>query len=138
MPAAGRSARRSPASTDSGPITVISGQTVTGLRITNPSGPCIFGSNVSNVHISNNWIGPCGDTAAGSGVELDKGSTVTVDHNHFEDVASAFHVSGTGAGDSNVVFENNYATKVRGPAPNGKVIPIRQHHWGRESQSSAT
>ncbi|MFZ3229446.1 MAG: PPC domain-containing protein, partial [Pseudobdellovibrio sp.] len=52
----------------SGPITVTSGQTVTGLQISNPSGPCISGSGVSNVHIYNNKIGPCGPNADGTGI----------------------------------------------------------------------
>jgi hypothetical protein len=40
--------------TPSGPITLSSGQTVTGLQISNPNGPCINGVGVNNVHIYNN------------------------------------------------------------------------------------
>src|SRR5512133_234283 len=78
---------------ESGPITLTSGQTVTGLHITNPDGPCVSGSQVTDVVITNNRIGPCGPTSDGVGVSLYDVSAVTIDHNHFEDVASGFYVA---------------------------------------------
>ncbi len=106
----------------SGPIVLTTGQTITGLHITSDSGPCIQGSNVSNVHIHDNRIGPCGDGNQGNGVAVENVSGLTVDNNHFEDVASALYAVGTGNGDSNIVFERNLAIKVRGPMPRGQMV----------------
>jgi hypothetical protein len=110
----------------SGPITLTSGQTVTGLHITNPLGACIVGSGVTNVLITNCRIGPCGDSSEGVGISLEGASSITVDHNHFEDVASAFYVLGSGSDDHDIVFRHNYATEVRGPMPRGQLVQFNQ------------
>jgi hypothetical protein len=104
----------------SGPITLSSGQTVTGLSISNPSGACITGSNVSNVHIYNNKIGPCGPDSSGNGIAISGNAhDITIDHNSFDDVASAAYVVN---GTNNIVFSNNYASRIRGPMPRGQLI----------------
>lgn len=108
--------------TDSGPITVLDGMEVTGLRISNPSGPCIVGSHVSGVHIHDNQIGPCGPTADGVGIAIEDGSDVLVDHNCFDDVAGALYVDGSAAPVNDVVFHHNRATGIRGPMPRGQLV----------------
>ncbi|MFM9882897.1 MAG: hypothetical protein ACKVQT_07715 [Burkholderiales bacterium] len=105
--------------TPSGPITLTSGQVVTGLQITNPSGPCINGSGVTNVRITNNKIGPCGSTDTGVGVNLYQAGGIRVDHNSFDDIASALYVI---QGGNDIVFEQNHATRIRGPLPRGQMV----------------
>ena len=106
--------------TPSGPITLVSGQTVTGLSISNPNGPCIYGNGVSNVHIYNNKIGPCASNVNGVGIDIENGThDITVDHNSFDDVASGLYaVSST----NNIVFDHNFATRIRGPYPRGQMV----------------
>jgi hypothetical protein len=105
--------------TRSGPITLISGQTVTGLSISNPNGPCIQGSGVSNVHIYNNMIGPCASTASGVGINLAGARDITIDHNSFDDVASGLYAANS---TNNIVFDHNSATRIRGPMPRGQLV----------------
>ncbi len=106
--------------TPSGPITLTSGQVVTGMHITNPSGPCINGSGVTNVRITNNKIGPCGPADTGVGVNLyQAGTNIRVDHNSFDDIASALYVI---QGGNDIVFEQNHATRIRGPFPRGQMV----------------
>ena len=107
--------------TTSGPVTVVSGQTVTGLRISNPNGPCIYGNGVSNVHIYNNKIGPCGPSSDGTGVNFYNVHDVTVDHNSFDDVAGGIVVD---KGTNNIVFHHNIATRIRGPFPRGQLAQL--------------
>jgi hypothetical protein len=102
-----------------GPVTVYSGQTLTGRQISNPNGPCIQGDNVSNVRIYNNKIGPCGPSANDAGIVLSNAHDIMVDHNSFDDVAGGlFVVDST----NNIVFDHNYATRIRGPFPRGQII----------------
>ncbi|MDP3844797.1 MAG: right-handed parallel beta-helix repeat-containing protein [Oxalobacteraceae bacterium] len=103
-------------------MTLSAGQTVTGLHITNPNGPCIQGSGVSNVHIYNNKIGPCGPDMEGVGVLIQNNAhDVSIDHNSFDDVASALYaVSST----NNIIFDHNYATRIRGPYPRGQLVQL--------------
>jgi len=106
--------------TASGPITVTSGMTIQGLHITSTTGPCIRGSGVSNVRITNNKIGPCAPDASGIGVSFDGGShDVRIDHNLFDDVASAYYTVGNG---NNNVFDHNLAKRVRGPGARGQMV----------------
>ncbi len=108
--------------TPSGPVTLTSGQEVTGLHITSTDGPCISGSGVTGVLIHDNRIGPCGPTAEGVGIDLFDASDVRVDHNAFDDVASAFYVNGQGGGGNDLVFDHNLATRLRGPFPRGQIV----------------
>src|SRR5690349_16060933 len=90
----------------SGAVTVTSGQTVTGLSISNPSGPCIQGTGVSNVHIYNNKIGPCGPLASHPGILIQRNAhDITVEHNSFDDVAGGMLING---GTNNIIFDHNY------------------------------
>jgi parallel beta-helix repeat protein len=106
--------------TPSGPITLTSGMTVTGKAISNPNGPCISGSGVSNVHIFNNKIGPCAAGELGVGILIQSGShDVTVDHNSFSDVATGLYVV---TSTNNIVFDHNFSTLIRGPMPRGQMV----------------
>jgi hypothetical protein len=109
--------------TDSGPITLSTGQTVTGLHITSSSGPCILGNNVSNVHITDNLIGPCGPDASGVGIELNNSQQAHIDHNSFDDVASGFYAY---QGTDGFVFDHNYAQRIRGPFPRGQIVQFNE------------
>ena len=121
-PAAGAS---SATHTPSGAITLTSNQTVTGLRISTTSGPCINGNGVSYVHITNNIIGPCGPGANGVGINLYGSSNVSVDYNSFDNVASGlFANAGAGVTTNNIVFVHNYATRIRGPFPRGQIAQL--------------
>lgn len=110
--------------TPSGPIVLQSGQTVEGLSITTDSGPCIRGDGVSNVHILNNRIGPCGPDETGIGIALEGGgSDIHIEHNAIDDVASGFYRVGGG---NNIVFDHNYVTRVRGPFPRGQMVQFNE------------
>jgi hypothetical protein len=108
--------------TASGPVTAVSGQIISGLKITNPNGPCITMSNVTNVTIVNNQIGPCGADATGVGINTYQSDYITIQNNNFNDVASALYAIDTPNG--NIVFTNNYTTKVRGPYPRGQMVQL--------------
>ncbi|MBI3205515.1 MAG: right-handed parallel beta-helix repeat-containing protein [Myxococcales bacterium] len=106
--------------TPSGPITLTSGQTVSGLHITSSSGPCIKGSGVANVRITNCKIGPCGPGAEGVGISLYQSHDVRIDHDGFDDVASALYALDDASG--GIVFDHNHVTKLRGPMPRGQMV----------------
>lgn len=104
----------------SGPIVLKSGQTVTRLRISNPNGPCISGTNVSNIRIYNNRIGPCGKNAGDAGILIQRNAhDIMIDYNSFDDVAGGALING---GTNNIVFDHNYATRIRGPFPRGQLV----------------
>lgn len=115
--------------TPSGPVTLATGMTVTGLHITSSDGPCIRGEHVADVRITDNRIGPCGPTAEGNGVDLYVASRVRIDHNAFDDVASALYVNGEGSGEE-LVFDHNLATRLRGPMPRGQLVQLNNVHGG--------
>jgi hypothetical protein len=106
--------------TPSGPITATSGQTISGLSISNPNGPCITLNNVTNVKIVNNQIGPCGSGTSGAGISISGSDHVTIQNNNFNDVSSGVYAMDSTGGHLN--FSHNYATKVRGPMPRGQII----------------
>lgn len=108
--------------TPSGALTLNDGDEITGLHITSDDGPCISGSDVSGVHIHDNLIGPCGPTAEGVGIDLFGASDVRVDHNAFDDVAGGLYVNGQGGGGSDLIFDHNLVTRLRGPMPRGQVV----------------
>lgn len=86
--------------TASGPITATSGQVISGLRIQNPSGPCIVvPAGVSNVTIRDSEIGPCG----GTGNVLVNGSSITIEYNDILSGARGIAVTNT----SNVTVRRN-------------------------------
>lgn len=112
--------------TPSGPITLTSGQTLSGLHVTSTDGPCIQGSGVQNVRITNCKIGPCGPGAEGVGVSLYGSHDVRIDHNAFDDVASALYAQTDANG--NLVFDHNRVTRVRGPMPRGQMVQLDDIH----------
>lgn len=79
---------------------------------------------MSNVHIYNNKIGPCGPGETGLGVVVENNShDIKVDHNSFDDVASGFYaVTST----NNLVFDHNRATRIRGPFPRGQMVQFNE------------
>jgi hypothetical protein len=104
----------------SGPITVTSGMTIEGLRITSDDGPCIRGNGVSDVRITNNKIGPCGPGVEGVGIAFEGGShDLRIDHNAFDDVSGGFYTVGNG---DDIVFDHNLVERVRGPVPRGQMV----------------
>jgi hypothetical protein len=106
--------------TESGPIEVTSGMTIEGMHITSTNGPCIKGSGVENVRITNNKIGPCAPGVDGIGISFEGGShDVRIDHNAFDDVATAYYTVGDG---DNNVFDHNLVERVRGPFPRGQMV----------------
>jgi parallel beta-helix repeat protein len=78
---------------------------------------------VSNVHIYNNKIGPCGSTYDGEGVALRNVRDVVIEKNTFDDVSSAFLAA---YGTNNIVFDRNYATRIRGPFPRGQLVQFHE------------
>ena len=71
------------------------------------------------MHIYNNKIGPCGPSAGDTGVMVNGARDITVDHNSFDDVAGGLYaVNST----NNIVFDHNYATRIRGPFPRGQIV----------------
>ncbi len=103
----------------SGPIELTTGREVTGLHVTSADGPCLRGSGVTDVWIHDNRIGPCGPDSEGVGVALERASRVHVEHNAFDDVASALYVYEDG---DDLVFDHNLATRIRGPMPRGQLV----------------
>lgn len=73
---------------------------------------------MSNVHIYNNKIGPCGPTLDGAGVSLINVHDVIVERNSIDDVASGLYV---GSSTNNIVFDHNYVTRIRGPYYRGQM-----------------
>lgn len=107
----------------SGPIVVTSGMTIEGLHITSTTGACIWGSDVSDVRITNNRIGPCGPDESGNGISFERASDARIDHNFFDDVATGYYVAGNG---DNVVFDHNRVERVRGPRARGQMVQFNQ------------
>lgn len=111
---------------DSGKIIARSGDVITGLRISNPSGPCIVLQNVSHVTIVNNEIGPCGsDPHYQIGVYINGSSDLQILNNRFQDVSSALYAVNDSRG--KLLFEGNYATRIRGPMPRGQLVQLNQY-----------
>jgi hypothetical protein len=113
--------------TPSGPL-VIDGQsnvTLSGLRIENPSGPCIQIKSSKNIRITGSEIGPCGDGKQPyqACVSVLQSSQVQVDHNVLHDCATGVQVVGApNAEFDDIVVRNNYIQNVRGPFPQGELV----------------
>jgi parallel beta-helix repeat protein len=107
----------------SGPITLVSGQVVTGLAISNPNGPCILGNNISNVHIYNNKIGPCGPNTNDAAVQITGGHDITVDHNSMDNIVAAFFANSSS---NNLVFDHNYVTRIKNAFPRAQMVQMAQ------------
>lgn len=103
-----------------------SGDVIQGLRISNPSGPCVVAQNVTNVTIINNEIGPCGsDPHYQIGVYINGSSDVQILNNRFQDISSALYAVNDTRG--KLLFEGNYATRIRGPMPRGQLVQLNQY-----------
>ena len=111
---------------DSGKVVARNGDVIQGLRISNPSGPCVVAQNVTNVTIVNNEIGPCGsDPHYQIGVYINGSSDLQILNNRFQDVSSALYAVNDTRG--KLLFEGNYATRIRGPMPRGQLIQLNQY-----------
>jgi hypothetical protein len=107
---------------ESGPILAKTGQTIDGLLIANPSGPCVvIREGVENVTIQNSRIGPCGVNGVNDyGVWILEGArNIRIQGNVFHDVATgvkaykAVHP---------IIVEKNFFYNVRGPAWSGQAV----------------
>jgi Right handed beta helix region len=111
---------------ESGKVIARSGDVIQGLRISNPSGPCVVAQNVTNVTIVNNEIGPCGsDPHYQIGVYVNQASDLQILNNRFQDVSSALYAVNDTRG--KLLFEGNYATRIRGPMPRGQLVQLNQY-----------
>jgi len=120
-PAVGNAPVVLPGLTPSGLVTMSSGQTIRGLRITNPNGPCVVvPPDVTDVTIADSEIGPCGSTADDDGVNIQPGATrVTVTGNIIHDVASGVYAR---LALNPILVEGNRVYNVRGPLPRGQMV----------------
>lgn len=128
--------------TPSGPV-VIDGRTnvtISGLRISNPSGPCVVIRNGSSgVTLTGNAIGPCGGHGieilgateitvagnnitgiAGTGVKVQDSNTVRVRNNFVDGAYTAYR----GIRSTALQMEFNAAINVRGPYPDGQFMQL--------------
>ena len=105
----------------SGAITAQSGQTISGLKISNPNGSCItVPDGVSGVTIEGNEIGPCGSGVEHLGVDIrPNASNITVRRNVIHDSASAVYAN---EAKHPIVVEKNLVYNVRGPMPRGQMV----------------
>ncbi|MCF6287764.1 MAG: right-handed parallel beta-helix repeat-containing protein [Proteobacteria bacterium] len=128
--------------TASEPI-VINGENnvvISGLHISNPSGPCITIINgSSNIIIKNNKIGPCEENAVdirssnniivqnnyiydavGEGVYLYSAELIEIKNNKFEDVRTGVYAS---IG-SQIKVSHNEFRNMQGPFPRGQMVQL--------------
>ena len=115
----------SPKLIPSGKIIARSGDTITGYHISNPDGPCIAVQNADHVTIIGNRIGPCGsDPKYHLGIYINQSSDIQVLNNSFSDVSSALYAVNSNSG--KLLFEGNFATRIRGPVPRGQLVQLNQ------------
>lgn len=111
---------------NSGPVIANSGQYISGLKISNPNGPCVTIKNVSNVTVIGNQIGPCGeDPMYQIGIFVYQANNIQIINNRFHDISSALYALDGAMG--KLLFEGNYATKIRGPFPRGQLIQLDKY-----------
>lgn len=105
----------------SGGIVAQSGQTIRGMKITNPSGPCIhLPSGTVNVTIEGNEIGPCGPSVDHVGIEIQPNSSnIVMRGNVIHDVPTGVFAL---TARHPIIFEGNTVYNVRGPMPRGQMI----------------
>lgn len=106
---------------DSGPITLTSGQTITGRHITSTSGPCVtVASGAVDVRIVGNEIGPCGKGVDDVGVLIkSKASRITISKNTIHNVSSGALAD---RALNPIEFSYNTVYDVRGPFPRGQMV----------------
>ena len=93
--------------------TGVNNAVISGLQITNASGPCITLSNCSNITIQNCKLGP----SLGDGVDLSNCTNITITNCSMSDVASGLHAY-MGSG---ISFIYNDILNVKGPYPRGQM-----------------
>ncbi|MBD0260151.1 MAG: right-handed parallel beta-helix repeat-containing protein [Cytophagales bacterium] len=92
----------------------VSNITISGLRITNASGPCIILNNCSNVRIENCILGPSLD----EGVRIYGSTNVTITNCSFESNSSGVYaLQSTG-----IRVNYNQFSNVQGPFPRGQFV----------------
>jgi parallel beta-helix repeat protein len=133
--------------TASGPIVLDGrqGAKVTGLRISNPNGPCVVVRNGADIEISGNEIGPC----AGNAITLQDSARVRVERNNIRDARNNGVVA---VGSSSIQVRSNYidrastairavrstgvtvdlngAMNIRGPFPDGQLAQFDSVYGG--------
>ena len=99
----------------------INNTTITGLRITNPSGPCIHLVGSHDVTISNCILGPSifnNQTTPGAGIYLENCTNVTIINCSFmSNYIGVYAVGGSG-----IKVNNNQFTNVIGGFPKGQYV----------------
>jgi hypothetical protein len=91
--------------TVSGPITAVSGQVISGVRIQNPGGACItIPAGATGVVVRDSDIGPCG----GGGNVVVHGAGAVVEYNNIHEGGRGLYVGNT----TNVTVRKN---KIHGP-----------------------
>lgn len=106
---------------DSGPITLSSGQTITGRHISSTTGPCVtVASGAVDVRIVGNEIGPCGKGVDDVGVLIkSKASRITISKNTIHNVSSGALAD---RALNPIEFSYNTVYDVRGPFPRGQMV----------------
>lgn len=111
---------------NSGQVIAKSGETITGLNIINPSGPCIVLQQVSRVTIIGNQIGPCGkDPNYDVGIFIYQSHNLQIINNHFHDISSAIYALENQLG--KLLVEGNHATQIKGPFPRGQLVQLDKY-----------
>ncbi len=109
--------------TASAPITATSGQVISGVRITNSSGPCItIPRGVTGVVVRDSDIGPC----EGEGNIVVFGNNATIEYNVVHDGARGVLVDGA----STVVTRMNRFNQFHGPKFKGTAIEYDRTNFG--------
>jgi len=99
-----------------GAFAAVSGTTYSGLRISNPNGPCITISGVSNVTVVDSELGPCGAEAA---IVVDStASAVTLTHLFVHDSPRGVLVNGA----NGVTTSNSRFDTITGAFPHGTAV----------------
>jgi hypothetical protein len=120
--------------------------TISGAKISNPSGPCIeIKNNSQNIKIINSELGPC----ATHGVQASSSSSLSIENSYIHDTTGngvefyqVSNASVTGnriersaAGvyallSTRIVVENNRFQNVLGPMPRGEFVQFNQVYGG--------
>lgn len=112
-----------------GQIVATAGQVIENVHVTTTSGSCIVINGVSNVTIRNSEIGPCGQPGDPNtqGIEITRGSNITIQRNVIHDVSSGVYAS---TSNHPIVMDRNYVYNVRGPLPRGQMIQMNNVSGG--------
>jgi hypothetical protein len=91
---------------------------VSGVRITNPNGPCIVVNNAVNVVIEQSEIGPC----AGAGISLYKVHNAKVRQNFIGDAHAGVLAGVVALESTRVDVNHNQFLNMNGPIPRGQAV----------------